>query len=103
MDLLTRDHIDYCVGGVHLDDIPNYNEKAVADTMRDLDARGLLPRAPDLIEDIYALALNLLPAQYIQPTSAAKYRRHFALPQADIEDAVRRAVQKVMGASARAC
>ena len=100
MDLLTRDHIDYCINGVHLDDIANYNEKAVADMMRELDAKGLLPRAPDLIEDVYALALNLLPARYIQPTSVAKYRQSYALPKADIEAAVRQAIQKVSGRAA---
>jgi hypothetical protein len=96
MDLLSRDNIDYTVNGVDLGEIANYNEHMVLAVMRRMSEDGRLPTTSVLLEDIYVLALNMLPARYIQPTSITVYRERYAPPLIEVQAAVLRATRKVM-------
>lgn len=69
-----KDDIDYKVAGSDLFDIINYNEPMVLEVMRELyEEDGDACRCNLCVEDVFALALNALPARYIQPTSLRTY------------------------------
>ncbi|MBF0286188.1 MAG: late competence development ComFB family protein [SAR324 cluster bacterium] len=57
----------YCVNNVPLHKIRNRNELRVIQAMREVlnELEGYHPSMMD-VEDIYALALNLLPPRYVQ-------------------------------------
>ena len=81
--VIERDSINYIVAGHSVRDTVNYHEMLVLQVMREMyRADATLCRCYLCVEDIFALALNGLPAQYIQPTSREKYR---SLPH-DITD-----------------
>jgi competence protein ComFB len=92
-----KDDIDYQVAGNDLFDIVNYNEPMVLEVMRELYGEDdEACRCNLCVEDVFALALNALPARYIQPTSLRAYSvsEHF-IDRKEILAAVRHAMQTV--------
>jgi hypothetical protein len=83
----------YQVNGVDLSRIRNRNERRVLSQMQ-----ALLPEysdfEPDIlaIQDIYALALNLLPARYTQQFSIVLKD---PVDEEAVQDAVRQAIERV--------
>ena len=74
-ELLSRDDLDYDVAGHSLRDIVNFNEYEVLRLMRRAYAKDLSFCQCNLCtEDVFALALNSLPARYIQASSVRTYR-----------------------------
>lgn len=64
---MSRIHEKYTVLGVDLNDIRNRNEARVAKCLSEmLMNRELADICPDIIKDVYACALNNLPARYTQ-------------------------------------
>jgi hypothetical protein len=94
MELLSRDAIDYLIQGHSLADLPNYHEQAVLKMLREVYAGGNPPCGCSLcVEDIYALALNSLPARYIQATSVRSYETSASFVS---DDEVRKRVLSAM-------
>ena len=83
----------YEVNGVDLSRIKNRNERRVIAQMKPLLAENG-DYEPDIlaIQDIYALALNLLPARYTQQFTIVLQD---PVDEAAIEKAVRKAIDKV--------
>lgn len=74
MEFLDRGNLDYEVEQHCVSHIVNYNEQLVLQALRERYADDQAPcRCAHCIEDVYALALNGLPARYIQATSLKKY------------------------------
>jgi competence protein ComFB len=97
MELLSRDAIDYRVGGHSLADLPNYHEQVVLELLREIYAGAEPPCGCSIcVEDTYALALNSLPPRYIQATSVRSYQDsvHFIATEA-VRAKVLEAVEKV--------
>ena len=97
MEFLTRHEIDYTIESCNLEDIFNYNERAVLAAMREIYATEASHcRCQLCIEDVYALALNSLPTRYVQESRVGTYERssHF-IPDAEIRDKVKAALSKV--------
>lgn len=95
-----KDSIDYMVTDCDLFDIVNYNEPMVLEVMREIYEEDVVACRCNLcIEDVFALALNALPARYIQPTSLRTYSvsEHF-IDRKAVLAAVRTAMETV-GAS----
>jgi hypothetical protein len=84
----------YEIGGINLFAIRNRNEVRAVETM----ARILAQEYPDFhpealdYEDIYALALNKLPARYVQRGSIVLGE---PVSEIDVADAVRSAIEAV--------
>ena len=97
MEYLSRSEIDYHIEDCDLMEIFNYNERAVLEALRDLYARDdAACRCRICVEDVYALALNSLPARYVQETRVGQYERSSAcIPIATIRSHVERAAAKV--------
>ncbi|MDF1555809.1 MAG: late competence development ComFB family protein [Deferrisomatales bacterium] len=97
MELLSRDAINYTVGGHSLADLPNYHEQAVLDLLRELYASDDPPCGCSIcVEDSYALALNSLPPRYIQSTSVNSYLSSVNfIPPEVVRAKVLEAVEKV--------
>ncbi len=84
---------DYMLNGVDLSRVRNRNETRVIECMKEVleEYPGFSPGMID-IQDIYALALNLLPARYTQEFSIV-LREH--VDRERIKQAVRQAVERV--------
>ena len=97
MELLSRDAIDYSIEGHSLADLPNYHEQVVLKIMRELYTGDNPPCTCTLcVEDIYALALNSLPARYIQATSVRSYQTSATYVSEDqVRESVLAAVERV--------
>ncbi len=97
MEMLSRDAIDYNIGGHSLADLPNYQEQAVLDLLREIYAGDNPPCGCSIcVEDTYALALNSLPPRYIQATSVSSYLSSVNFIPTDVVRAkVLEAVEKV--------
>ncbi|MHB8765381.1 MAG: late competence development ComFB family protein [Deferrisomatales bacterium] len=75
MEYLSRGAVDYEVEGHSLGDVVNYHEVLVLEAMRRrYRSDPSLCRCETCLEDVFALALNALPARYIQATSVRAYR-----------------------------
>lgn len=73
-NLLSREVLNYTIDGCFVGDIINFNEIATLKVMREvLDSDSSFCHCDACIEDTYALAMNNLPARYIQVTSKEKY------------------------------
>ncbi len=97
MEYLSRSEIDYHIEDCNLSEIFNYNERAVLDALRDLYARSpSLCRCRICVEDTYALALNSLPARYVQETRVGQYERSATyIPEHAVHAKVEEAAAKV--------
>ena len=83
----------YLVHGVNLSNIRNRNESRVAKVLNEV-LDDFYDEDPDVIDiqDIFALALNKLPARYVQQGGMVLKE---PLREADIRDAVEEAIQIV--------
>ena len=97
MEIIDRDSIDYTVQGHSLYEIINYNEYVILRLMRQLYARDdSICGCSICVEDTFALALNSLPARYIQVTSLQTYEQsqHF-IDEEEVRNKLVAAVGKV--------
>ncbi len=97
MEHLNRSEIDYTVESHDLTYIFNYNERAILEILREIYASGkTMCRCALCVEDTYALALNTLPARYVQETRVGTYERSTTcIPESEIRAKVEEAVAKV--------
>lgn len=91
---MSRVHEKCTALGVDLNDIRNRNEARVAKCLSEmLIHRGLADLMPDIIKDVYACALNSLPARYTQQgTIVLRDPVHSEM----IEQSVSAALEKVL-------
>jgi len=74
VNLLSREVLNYTVGGCYIGDIINFNEIIAIKTMREVFGNDdSFCHCDVCVEDTYALAMNSLPSRYIQVTSVEKY------------------------------
>jgi len=97
INLLSRDVLNYTIGGCYVGDIINFNEIIAVKTMREmLESDNSFCRCDVCIEDTYALAMNGLPPRYIQVTSVEKYTQSKDfINDVTIRDSVIQAMEKV--------
>lgn len=75
-EMLSKDNINYLINGFDLSDITNYNEIMVLEYLRECYENDLsLCNCTMCTEDVYALAMNMLPVRYIQISSIEKYKK----------------------------
>ena len=97
MELSNRENINFSIEGYSLYDLCNIHEQQVLEAMRDIFAKTPpLCNCGICVEDIYALAMNSLPARYIQATRLDNYlRSKDFVSKATVRDKVLQAIEKV--------
>ena len=97
INLLIRDSVNYSIEDCPVGDIINFNELIAIKVIREaLKADDSLCHCSTCIEDSYALAMNGLPARYIQATSVEKYTASKAfIGEETVRKQVMQSLQKV--------
>ena len=96
-NLLIRDLLNYTIENCFVGDIINFNEIVAMKIMREvLASDNSFCHCNACIEDAYALAMNSLPARYIQVTSEEKYThsKNF-ITDVTVRESVIKAMEKV--------
>jgi len=93
--------IEYRINGVDVSKIKNRNEKRLIQMIPEIleNEYGDFLFEPLDIEDIYALALNILPARYVQKGTIIISER---LSGDDVKNSIREAIERVLDNPTRA-
>ncbi|MBC15601.1 Late competence development protein ComFB [Pseudodesulfovibrio profundus] len=93
--------IEYRINGVDVSKIKNRNEKRLIQTIPEIleSEYGDYLFEPLDIEDIYALALNILPARYVQKGTIILSEQ---LSKDDLKNSIREATDRVLDNPTRA-
>lgn len=97
VDYLNRDVLNYTIDHCYVGDIINFNEIMAVKIMREILAKDdSFCHCDACIEDTYALAMNNLPARYIQVTSEEKYTQsdNF-IDEKTVRDSITQAMETV--------
>lgn len=90
---MPKKESQYTMFGLNLSDIRNRNEVRVARALRKALHHLNSPLAPQTIMDIYALALNALPARYTQTGTIVLGD---PIKETTIENTVQEAIERVL-------
>lgn len=91
---MATDETHYSIGGVDVSDIRNRNEVRIVEKVREaLDQMGSPELTPQTLRDMYALALNLLPARYKQSGTIVLRE---PIRESHLREAVGRAIKQVL-------
>ncbi|CAK7002013.1 MAG: hypothetical protein DELT_00068 [Desulfovibrio sp.] len=91
---MTTDESHYTIAGVNVSDIRNRNEVRIVEKVREaLEQMGNPELTTQTLRDIYALALNLLPARYKQSGTIVLRE---PIRESHLREAVNRAIKQVL-------
>lgn len=91
---MTTDETHYTISGVDVSDIRNRNEVRIVEKVKEaLEQMGGPELSPQTLRDIYALALNLLPARYKQSGTIVLRE---PIRESHLREAVSRAIKQVL-------
>lgn len=90
---MAADESQYKIAGIDVSDIRNRNEVRMVEKVREaLEQMGNPELSPQMLRDIYALALNLLPARYKQSGTIVLRE---PIRESHLREAVSRAIKQV--------